>query len=158
VRAGAGGAWFLFEGPDGGSDEVEAREVAAALKGRGVRAVVLSARETGKAGSEDLSAGFATPLLAAGVPVVVGMAESVYDQAGMVFARALADALAAGTAPRSEGRPRGGCTPAPCWDLSEDLSCGETPMWRWWATMVYRRVHMPEAVPLSLFEEIGGRL
>jgi hypothetical protein len=99
VRAGAPGAWFLFEGPDGGSEEVEAGEVAVALKGRGVRAVVLSACETGKAGSEDLSAGFATRLLAAGVPVVVGMAESVYESAGMVFSRALADALASGERP-----------------------------------------------------------
>nr|VFJ72774.1 MAG: Tetratricopeptide (TPR) repeat [Candidatus Kentron sp. FW] len=93
VRAGAPGAWFLFEGPDGRGREVEADAIAECFKGTQVRCVVLSACESGKGSSEALNAGLAARLHGAGIPFVVGMRESVFDVAGTLFARAFCEAL-----------------------------------------------------------------
>nr|VFJ54036.1 MAG: ATP-, maltotriose- and DNA-dependent transcriptional regulator MalT [Candidatus Kentron sp. FM]VFJ54394.1 MAG: ATP-, maltotriose- and DNA-dependent transcriptional regulator MalT [Candidatus Kentron sp. FM]VFK10860.1 MAG: ATP-, maltotriose- and DNA-dependent transcriptional regulator MalT [Candidatus Kentron sp. FM] len=93
VRAGAPGAWFLFEGADGRSREVEADAIAKAFKGTAARCVVLSACESGKGSSEALNAGLAARLHGSGIPFVVGMRESVFDVAGTLFARAFCAAL-----------------------------------------------------------------
>lgn len=85
---------FYFEGEDGRSAPVEAQEIAQAFVGVPVRAVVLSACQSGKSSSEDLHTGLTLSLLKAGVPHVVGMREPVLDIAGTRFARALCDALA----------------------------------------------------------------
>ena len=60
----------------------------------GVQLVVLSACESGKAPSDELTHGLAQRLSAQGIPHVVGMRESIYDTAGIKFARALCDDLA----------------------------------------------------------------
>lgn len=64
--------------------------------GSGVQAVVLSACESGKAASDDLNHGLARRLSAMGIPHVMGMRESVLDEAGIQFAGALCKALAEG--------------------------------------------------------------
>nr|VFJ62587.1 MAG: ATP-, maltotriose- and DNA-dependent transcriptional regulator MalT [Candidatus Kentron sp. FW] len=93
VRAGESGAWFLFEGPDGRKQEIEADAIAECFKGTSVRCVVLSACESGKESSEKLNAGLAARLHGIGIPFVVGMRESVFDMAGTLFARAFCEAL-----------------------------------------------------------------
>ena len=84
---------FLFESATGKSQPVRDSEVAAALVGTAVQAVVLLACESGKATSDDLNAGLMQAIAAQGVPHVIGMRESVYDQAGIQFARALCTGL-----------------------------------------------------------------
>jgi len=87
-------ASFLFEGEDGRGHSVAAPEIADAFVGTPVQCVVLSACQSGKTSSEDLTAGLTTRLVAAGVPHVVGMRESVLDTAATVFTRAFGKTLA----------------------------------------------------------------
>ncbi len=87
---------FLFESETGAGDPVTEDELAEALTGSGVQIVVLSACESGKAASDDLSHGLARRLAAMGIPHVIGMRESVLDAAGILFADALCKALANG--------------------------------------------------------------
>ncbi len=87
------GAWFWFEGADGRSDPVEGKELAQAFSGTAVRAVVLSACQSGKSTSTDLGSSLAMRLLQTGLPHVVGMRESILDLAGIHFAHALCEAL-----------------------------------------------------------------
>ncbi|HCK81565.1 MAG TPA: CHAT domain-containing protein [Candidatus Competibacter sp.] len=90
---GSVGAWFLFEGADGRSEPVEGEKLAQAFMGTAVRAVVLSACQSGKAASADLGASLAARLLQAGLPHVIGMRESILDAAGIHFAHAFCKAL-----------------------------------------------------------------
>ena len=92
----AGVGIFLFESETGASRPVTEDQLAEALMGSGVQAVVLSACESGKAASDDLNHGLARRLAALGIPHVIGMRESVLDQAGIQFADALCAALAGG--------------------------------------------------------------
>ncbi len=85
---------FIFENDSGSSDPVREDEIAKALVGTGVQAVVLSACESGKAASDALTNGLTQRISAQGIPHVIGMRESVLDQAGIQFARALCDELA----------------------------------------------------------------
>lgn len=85
---------FFFEDEAGDSVGVKEDEIADALRGTGVQAVILSACESGKAASDQLSNGLTRKISAAGVPHVVGMREAIYDVAGIQFARALCDSLA----------------------------------------------------------------
>jgi hypothetical protein len=87
---------FLFEDETGDSLEVREEAVAEAFVGTNVQAVVLSACESGKAASDALNNGLTRRLSAQGLPHVIGMRESVYDRAGILFARALCDELARG--------------------------------------------------------------
>jgi tetratricopeptide (TPR) repeat protein len=86
-------AAFLFETADGQSDPVEARRLAEAFRGSATRAVVLSACQSGKSAAEDLSQGLTGAVVSTGVPFVIGMRESVFDQAGIRFAHAFCGAL-----------------------------------------------------------------
>ena len=90
-----GQSFFLFENDHGGSDPVEGAKIAAAFQGTGVRAVVLSACQSGHPEPNDLTTSLAGRLVELGLPYVIGMTESIFDQAGIRFARALCDALAA---------------------------------------------------------------
>jgi tetratricopeptide (TPR) repeat protein len=85
---------FFFEDEAGDSVGVKEDEIADALRGTGVQAVILSACESGKAASDELSNGLTRKISAAGIPHVVGMREAIYDVAGIQFARALCDSLA----------------------------------------------------------------
>lgn len=88
---------FLFEGETGDGKPVTDEELAQKLVGSGVQVVVLSACESGKAASDDLmNRGLVRCLAAAGIPHVIGMRESVNDEAGIQFADALCKALAEG--------------------------------------------------------------
>ncbi|MEW6285484.1 MAG: tetratricopeptide repeat protein, partial [Chloroflexota bacterium] len=87
---------FLFESEAGAGDPVTEDELAEALTGSGVQIVVISACESGKAASDDLSHGLARRLAVFGIPHVMGMRESVLDAAGIQFADALCKALANG--------------------------------------------------------------
>lgn len=85
---------FFFEDEAGDSVGVKEEVIADALRGTGVQAVILSACESGKAASDELSNGLTRKISAAGIPHVVGMREAIYDVAGIQFARALCDSLA----------------------------------------------------------------
>ncbi|MES9905399.1 MAG: CHAT domain-containing protein, partial [Sedimenticola sp.] len=77
---------FLFEGEAHGSNPVRENEVARAFIGTSVQCVVLSACESGSATSDALNNGLTRRLSDQGVPHVIGMRESVLDQAGILFA------------------------------------------------------------------------
>ena len=85
---------FWFESEIGDGESIRDEEIARALVGTRVQAVILSACESGKAASDYLSNGLMQRISAEGIPHVVGMRESIYDIAGIQFARALCDALA----------------------------------------------------------------
>ncbi|MBE0671408.1 MAG: tetratricopeptide repeat protein [Anaerolineales bacterium] len=85
---------FFFEDEAGDSVGVKENEIADALRGTGVQAVILSACESGKVASDELSNGLTRKISAAGIPHTVGMREAIYDVAGIQFARALCDSLA----------------------------------------------------------------
>ncbi|GJQ53126.1 MAG: hypothetical protein HKUEN02_19730 [Anaerolineaceae bacterium] len=87
---------FLFEDANGRGEPVTEERLAQVLVGSGVQVVVLSACESGKAASDDLNHGLVRHLSAAGIPHVIGMRESVLDEAGIQFADALCKALAEG--------------------------------------------------------------
>ena len=86
-------AVFIFEGEDGHATPVAGADLAKAFMGSAVQAVVLSACQSGKSSSADLSASLAGQLLHAGLPHVVGMRESILDVAGTRFSQALCAAL-----------------------------------------------------------------
>ena len=85
---------FFFESETGNGQKIKEHEIAQALVGMGVQAVVLSACESSKAASDALTNGLAQRLSALGIPHVIGMRESILDRAGIQFARALCDELA----------------------------------------------------------------
>jgi hypothetical protein len=85
---------FLFESETGASDPIKDDEIADALIGTNAQAVILSACESGKAASDALTNGLMQRISAQGIPHVIGMRESIYDKAGIQFARALCDELA----------------------------------------------------------------
>ncbi|MCE7918099.1 MAG: hypothetical protein DPW21_08150, partial [Anaerolineae bacterium] len=87
---------FLFEDEAGNKHPVRDQEIAQVLFGSGVQAVILSACESSKAASVDLSGGLAQQISAQGITHVIGMRESLLDKAGILFARELCDALASG--------------------------------------------------------------
>ncbi|HRV94672.1 MAG TPA: CHAT domain-containing protein, partial [Anaerolineae bacterium] len=89
-------AAFAFEDDHGHTHSVRGEELAQAFIGSRVRAVVLSACESGQSPSDALNVGLARRLSLLGIPHVIGMRESVLDVAGIQFARALADAVAGG--------------------------------------------------------------
>lgn len=85
---------FWFESETGDGESIRDVEIARALVGTRVQAVILSACESGKAASDYLSNGLMQRISAAGIPHVIGMRESILDRVGIQFARALCDALA----------------------------------------------------------------
>ena len=89
---------FFFEDEIGDSKAVKEDQIASALIGSDVQAVILSACESSKTApaSDALTNGLAQRISAQGIPYVIGMRESVYDVAGIQFARALCDELAGG--------------------------------------------------------------
>ncbi|ACF12851.1 Tetratricopeptide TPR_2 repeat protein [Chloroherpeton thalassium ATCC 35110] len=88
-------AEFVFEDEYGRAEGVHEKELAEAFVGSNVRAVVLSACESGMSASDALNVGLANRL-SRFVPHVIGMRESILDEAGIQFARAVADAVATG--------------------------------------------------------------
>jgi len=86
---------FLFEDEtDLGSNPVNQATIAEALHGIPVECIVLSACQSGMGSSDNLSAGLMTHLAAQGIPHVIGMRESIFDTAGIQFARTFCDAVA----------------------------------------------------------------
>lgn len=85
---------FWFESETGDGEAIRDEEIARALSETRVQAVILSACESGKAASDYLSNGLMQRISAQGIPHVIGMRESIYDIAGIQFARALCDELA----------------------------------------------------------------
>lgn len=88
-------AWAIFQFEDkwGKTLEVEENEIRDCLIGSGVQAVVLSACESAKSHKDYTDNGLAQCLHVAGIPHVIGMRESVYDLAGIEFAKAFFAAL-----------------------------------------------------------------
>ncbi|NTV66733.1 MAG: tetratricopeptide repeat protein [Chlorobaculum sp.] len=94
LHDGVGTGYFLFEGEDDGMGAlVDEVALAEAFSGTAVQALILSACQSGKAVSTNLNNGLMFTLSAKGVPHVVAMRESIYDQAGIQFARAFFTAL-----------------------------------------------------------------
>jgi len=87
-------ATFLFEGEEGNGVKVTAADIAQAFVGTSVQCVVLSACQSGKMASDDLNTGLMVELVAAGLPHVIGMRESILDRAGILFAQAFCKAVA----------------------------------------------------------------
>ena len=80
---------FVFESETGKSNPIKDDEIAKAFVGSSVQAVILSACESGKAASDALNNGLMQKLSAQGIPHVIGMRESIYDNAGIQFAHAI---------------------------------------------------------------------
>lgn len=89
-------SYFILESETGRSDPKPSGAIADALKGNHVRCVVLCACQTGKLASDDLNASLSLRIYQAGVPHVVGMRESVFDAAGILFSRAFCDSVGRG--------------------------------------------------------------
>ncbi len=85
---------FLFENATGGELSVKEQELAKCFENTKVQAVVLSACQTGKQTSENLSNGLSQCLAHQGIPYIIGMRESILDVAGIQFARAFFTATA----------------------------------------------------------------
>ena len=86
---------LLLEGPCGETNLLPATELGAMLARRGVRLAVLSAC---------YSAVAAEAVRAAGVPAVIGMAESIYEDTAAAYLAAFVGALASGDLPRDAHR------------------------------------------------------
>lgn len=86
---------FLFEAEEGmGSHAVNQATLANALHGNPIECIVLSSCQSGKGSSDSLTTGLMTQLATLGIPHVIGMRESIADEAGIQFARAFCDAIA----------------------------------------------------------------
>lgn len=85
---------FFFESEAGNAHAVKEDDIAKALIGSGIQVVVISACESGKAASDELNNGLTRKLSTQGIAHVIGMRESIYDKAGIQFARTLCDELA----------------------------------------------------------------
>jgi tetratricopeptide (TPR) repeat protein len=85
---------FFFESKAGDSQAIREEQLANALSGTGLQAVILTACESGKAAPEALSNGLLRHISAQGLPHVIGMREAILDTAGIAFTRSLCDALA----------------------------------------------------------------
>lgn len=88
---------LAFEGPDGRSQEVHADHVAMLLHDhRTLRLAVLNSCEGARGGLHDPYAGTAQTLVRQGVPAVVAMQFEITDDAAVVFAQTLYEAIADG--------------------------------------------------------------
>ena len=95
IMTGPGEGALVFEQSTGGSDQVGASRVAAALAECKVPVVVLNACQSGAVGKE-LEASVATALLKAGCAAVVAMAYNVYAVAAAEFMAEFYESLFAG--------------------------------------------------------------
>jgi GTPase SAR1 family protein len=87
-------ASFLFETDGDNSEQVKGSDLAQAFIGTAVQCVVLSACESGKTASDQLSVGLLHQLALTGIPHVIGMRESILDFAATRFNRSFCDAIA----------------------------------------------------------------
>lgn len=87
---------FLFESESGLGDLVRDIDIARALSVSNVKAVILSACESGKASSVSLTGGLMQQVGLHGVEQVIGMRESIFDVSGIQFARELCDGIVSG--------------------------------------------------------------
>ncbi len=87
-------ATFLFESEEGFSEPISEANIAKAFSGSWVQCVVVSACESSKSTSNALNRGLTQCLSQQGIPYVIGMRESILDQAGILFARSFCDAIA----------------------------------------------------------------
>ena len=87
-------ATLQFEDDAGGSEAIDEKTYAQAFFGAGVSCVVLSACESGMTASQELNNGLAWRLAQMGLPHVIGMRESIMQDAGIPFHRSLCDDLA----------------------------------------------------------------
>lgn len=85
---------FLFENTQGNGYPVSEAEIATCFTNLPVQLVVLSACLSAKHDSRYPDKGLSNALYRAGVPQVIGMRESIFDQAGIQFAKALLGQLA----------------------------------------------------------------
>ncbi|RXK85164.1 CHAT domain-containing protein, partial [Chlorobaculum sp. 24CR] len=85
--------YFLFEGDSGDGELVDEQRLAEAFSGTAVQALILSACQSGQSVSSDLNNGLMYALAQRGIPHVVGMRESIFDRAGVQFARGFFGAL-----------------------------------------------------------------
>ncbi|MEP4888680.1 MAG: tetratricopeptide repeat protein [Aliiglaciecola sp.] len=77
---------FLFEDNHANSLGVSEDDLVACFNNTHVQAIVLSACESGKFDARELNNGLSTRLAQKGIPHVIGMRESILDNAGLEFA------------------------------------------------------------------------
>jgi hypothetical protein len=95
--AASGDGRLAFTGPDGGTDFISARQLAAILGTHPtLRLAVLNACQSSAGSAEDSQAGIAAALVHAGLPAVVAMQFPITDDAAPVFSQAFYEGLAAG--------------------------------------------------------------
>ena len=80
----------------GGKEEFGALKLASLLKGLGVRLALLGACESSRVDRINAWTGIAPALMRAGIPAVVGMQYSVFDENAVYFSKAFYTVLAAG--------------------------------------------------------------
>ncbi len=86
--------YFLFENEYGDAGElVDEDQLADAFTGSSVQGVILSACQSGQAASSSLNNGLMYRLAQKGIPHVIGMRESIFDRAGIQFARVFFESL-----------------------------------------------------------------
>lgn len=93
-----GKGYLILVSEDGGMEPFPADRLAANLRGRGVRLVVLGACEGGRRDAVNAWSGIAPALNRTGIPAVVAMQYTIGDQNAIAFMRRLYTALAAGQA------------------------------------------------------------
>ncbi|MFZ1232406.1 MAG: tetratricopeptide repeat protein [Thiofilum sp.] len=86
---------FLFEDSHANSLEVSEDELVNCFNNTQVQALVLSACESGKSDPRDLNNGLTIRLAQKGIPHVIGMRESILDNAGLEFATTFLQRIAA---------------------------------------------------------------
>ena len=86
--------YFLFENEHGDAGElVDEDQLADAFTGSSVQGVILSACQSGQAALSSLNNGLMYRLAQKGIPHVIGMRESIFDRAGIQFARVFFESL-----------------------------------------------------------------
>ncbi len=82
-----GKGYFLFEDKRGLGIQIDEDELNSAFVGSSVECVVLSSCQSAMADDETLESGLVRSLAFFGIKNVIGMRESIYDEAGVVFAQ-----------------------------------------------------------------------
>ena len=82
-----GKGYFLFEDKRGSEKFIDEENFTLAFNGSTVECVVLSSCQSAKADSSKLNSGLTRALAFEGIKNVIGMSDSIYDEAGILFAK-----------------------------------------------------------------------
>ena len=142
LHDGVGTGYFLFEGEDDGMGAlVDEVSLAEAFSGTAVQALILSACQSGKAVSTNLNNGLMYALAQRGIPHVVGMRESIFDRAGVQFAKGFFGALLEkrGVAVALQAARRAIIQPLKNDEVARRYKCAELSFGQWCLPMLLSR-------------------